>query len=328
MRGMPSTREQSASTTGERAGGSSGLWPVVRGTAFRTVNRRLVTGWLLNLPALAILGFVLLTPAVIALWFSLRQWDGVTPSTFVGLDNFRELAGSDRFWNSVRANVALAVLTLVTQVPLAFALAVVLFRRRHKTGPLRVLVFFPHVLSIGAAGLLWLMIYRPERGLLNSAVNLVVPGDVTVSMLSSPSTALMAVVLATNWYYFGLHTLIFIAGMSAIPADYYDIVRISSSKIRDELRYVTVPLLREQFLVSFILVISGSFGHILGFVAILTNGGPSGSTELLGLYSIDLGFGAAQYGMASAVTVVLLAIVSSAVIWPIARIARTRLEYL
>jgi len=125
----------------------------------------------------------------------------------------------------------------------------------------------------------------------------------------------------------GLHTLIFMAGMSSIPQEYYEVVKMNSSRLRDELRHVTVPLLREQFLVSFVLVIAGSFGHVLGFVSILTNGGPAGSTELLGLYAIEMGFRAGRFGLASAITVVILAVVLSIVIWPIVRIARTRLEY-
>lgn len=289
--------------------------------------RNAVTGWLLNVPALGVLAFFFLTPAAISLWFSLRNWDGITPSAFIGLDNFRELAESERFWNSFRTNLALAALTLLTQVPLAFGLAVILYRHRRRTPALRLLVFFPQVLSVGAVGLLWLMIYHPQRGLLNSALSAVLPGEVSVSWLGSPTTALGAVVFASNWYYFGLHTLIFLAGMSGIPEDYYDALRINSSRIRDELRYVTIPLLREQFLVSFLLVISGSFGHILGFVTLLTQGGPAGSTELLGLYSIEMGFRAGRFGLASAITVVLLAVVFSIVVWPILRIARSRLEY-
>ena len=225
-------------------------------------------------------------------------------------------------------NVALAGLTLITQVPLAFFVAVILFKRRHQTRFLRSLVLFPQVLSIGAAGLLWVMIYHPQRGILNAALSLILPGDVRIAWLGSSTTALGAVILASNWYYFGLHTLIFLAGMSGIPREYYDVLLLGSNRLRDELRHVTLPMLREQFLVSFILVISGSFGHVLGFVSILTNGGPAGSTELLGLYAIEIGFRAGRFGLASAITVVLLAVVLSIVIWPIVRVARTRLEYI
>jgi ABC-type sugar transport system permease subunit len=290
-------------------------------------RRALATAGLLNVPALGVLAFFFLLPAAISLWFSVRDWNGLTDSTFIGLQNFRELAGSARFWHALSINVALAGFTLITQVPLAFFVALILFKRRHQTRFLRSLVLFPQVLSIGAASLLWLMIYHPQRGLLNAALSLFLPGAVRIAWLGTSATALGAVIFATNWYYFGLHTLIFMAGMSGIPQEYYDVLRMSSSRLRDELRHVTLPLLREQFLVSFVLVISGSFGHVLGFVSILTNGGPAGSTELLGLYAIEMGFRAGRFGLASAVTVVILAVVLSIVIWPIVRIARTRLEY-
>lgn len=296
--------------------------------AGRPGQQAFATGWLLNLPAVAVLTFFFLVPAAISLWFSFRDWNGLTASTFIGLGNFQELAGSPRFWRALCINSALAGLTLVTQVPLAFFVAIILFQLGQQQGRfLRSLVMFPQVLSIGAASLLWLMIYHPQRGILNATLSVLLPGEVAVAWLGSSATALGAVIAATNWYYFGLHTLIFLAGMSGIPQEYYDVLKMSSSRLRDELRYVTLPLLREQFLVSFILVISGSFGHVLGFVSILTNGGPAGSTELLGLYAIEMGFRASRFGFASAITVVILAIVLSIVIWPILRVARTRLEY-
>ena len=300
---------------------------MVIGLGGRLERRALATAGLLNLPALGVLAFFFLLPAAISLWFSVRDWNGLTDSTFIGLQNFQELAGSARFWHALWINAALAGFTLITQVPLAFFVAVILFKRRHQTRLLRSLVLFPQVLSIGAASLLWLMIYHPTRGLLNNGLSLILPGDVKIAWLGSSTTALAAVITATNWYYFGLHTLIFMAGMSGIPQEYYDVLRMNSNRLRDELRHVTLPLLREQFLVSFVLVISGSFGHVLGFVSILTNGGPAGSTELLGLYAIEMGFRAGRFGLASAITVVILTVVLSIVIWPIVRIARSRLEY-
>ncbi len=290
-------------------------------------RRALATAGLLNLPALGVLAFFFLLPAAISLWFSFRDWNGLTDSTFIGLQNFRELAGTARFWHALRINVALAGFTLITQVPLAFFVALVLFKRRRQTRFLRALVLFPQVLSIGAASLMWLMLYHPTRGILNAVLSALLPGDFRIAWLGSSDTALGSVIFATNWYYFGLHTLIFMAGMSGIPREDYDDLKLSSDRILDELRHVTLPMLREQFLVSFVLVISGSFGHVLGFVSILTHGGPAGSTELLGLYAIEMGFRANRFGLASAITVVILAVVLTIVIWPIIRIARTRLEY-
>lgn len=290
-------------------------------------SRRTSIGWTLNAPALILVGFFFLLPALIAVWFSLRSWNGVTESDFIGVSNYLELAQTERFWNSIRVNLALAALTLITQIPLAFLLAVALHRRRGRWRLLRTTVFLPQVLSVGAAALLWLMVFHPNRGLLNAALSATLNTDIYVPWLGETSTALVSVVVASNWYYFGLHTLIFLAGMSAIPEDFYDAVHLDSDRLLHELRYLTVPLLREQLLVSLILVISGSFGHILGFVSILTGGGPAGATELLGLYSIETAFRANRFGLASAITVVLLMIVLTILIIPVVRVTRRRVEY-
>ena len=163
-------------------------------------QRALATGWLLNLPAISVLAFFFLVPATISLWFALREWNGITESTFIGLANFRELAASPRFWHALWTNAALAGFTLVTQVPLAFAVALILFKQRQQGRFLRSLVMFPQVLSIGAASLLWLMVYHPQRGLLNAVLSLLLPGEVRIAWLGLSTTALGAVIVATNWY--------------------------------------------------------------------------------------------------------------------------------
>src|SRR5687768_15831486 len=98
------------------------------------------TAGLLNLPALAVLAFFFLLPAAIGLWFSFRDWNGLTDSTFIGLGNFQELATTPRFWHSLWTNAVLAGSTLITQIPLAFFVALVLFKWRDQTRFLRSLV--------------------------------------------------------------------------------------------------------------------------------------------------------------------------------------------
>ncbi|MBT4512333.1 MAG: sugar ABC transporter permease, partial [Chloroflexi bacterium] len=82
-----------------------------------------------------------------------------------------------------------------------------------------------------------------------------------------------------------------------------------------------------QILVSFVLIFAGGFGHLMGLFAIMTSGGPAGATELMGLYMQKLGFVGRQLGQASAVSVLMLIIVFSVLIYPAIRVARERLEY-
>ena len=148
-----------------------------------------------------------------------------------------------------------------------------------------------------------------------------------IAWLGDPRLALVSVLVATTWFDFGLHMLLFMAGLAAIPPEYFDVARIETVRWHQKLRHVTLPLLREQVLISFTLIVSGSFGHLLGLFFLMTDGGPAGRTELLGLYMTKVAFRGSQYGLGSAVSVLMLVLVLAIVIWPILRVGRERLEF-
>jgi ABC-type sugar transport system permease subunit len=108
---------------------------------------------------------------------------------------------------------------------------------------------------------------------------------------------------------------------------YFEAFILESNNWYEELRYVTLPMLRETILIAFALAVSNAFGHALGYVDLLTLGGPAGSTELLGLYATTTALYGRRLGFSSAITFMMLAIVLAAVIGPVLRIARERLEY-
>jgi ABC-type sugar transport system permease subunit len=152
-------------------------------------------------------------------------------------------------------------------------------------------------------------------------------GPVVVAWLGENNTALASALVATTWYSVGLTTILLLAGLGSIPPEYDDAARLETSSQVTRLRHVTLPMLREVMLIIFVLVISGSFGHLVGFFLLLTGGGPAGRTELLGIYMYESGMRGYQFGYASAISVVLVTIVLSVVIVPVLRIARERLEY-
>jgi raffinose/stachyose/melibiose transport system permease protein len=285
-------------------------------------------GWMLNLPALAVFGTFFLGPAAVGLWFSLHEWDGVSRSAaFVGLSNYATLLTTERFWGAFRVNMLVAVLSLAMQMPLALGLALALSRRGRLVRVYRSAIFAPQVLSVAAVALTWNLVYDPSQGLLNRLLDAMGLGPVEVAWLGDPRFALVSVLAATTWFYFGLHMLLFMAGLAAIPPEYLDVARIETTRWHQRLRHVTLPLLREQLLISFTLIVSGSFGHLLGLFFLMTDGGPAGRTELLGLYMTKVAFRGGQYGLGSAVSVVLLVLVLVIVIWPILRVGRERLEF-
>ena len=299
-----------------------------RGKNRSVLNSPEMKGWLLCLPALTVFSAFFLAPAIVGFFLSVNEWDGVSSSIeFVGFRNYVELFQTERFWNSVKVNLVVVVGTLVTQMPVALGLALILSKKGPGMKIYRTAAFLPQILSIAAVGMIWTVLYNPYQGLINQLMAALGFRNVLIPWLGSPDIALMAMLITTTWFYFGFHTLLFMAGLGAIPQEYYDAIKLETNRQIDVLRYVTLPLLREQLLISFILIISGGFGHIMGLFFIMTGGGPAGRTELMGLYSQKLGFVGGQVGLASAVSILMLVVVFSIVIWPALRVTRERLEF-
>lgn len=285
-------------------------------------------GWLLCLPALILFLVFFLGPAVVGFALSLNEWDGYSSNiTFVGLKNYRTLLQTDRFWNSVFVNWIVVICTLFSQMPVALILAIVLSKKDRLMNIFRTAAFTPQVLSIAAVGMIWSLLYDPYQGPLNQIIQAIGFEDFRIAWLGNTDTALIAMLVTTTWFYYGFHTLLFMAGLAAIPDEYYDAIKLETNRWYQVLWYVTLPLLREQLLISFVLIFSGGFGHIMGLFFLMTRGGPAGRTELMGLYMERIGFRGGQVGMASAISILMLLTVFLVVIGPAMRISRERLEY-
>lgn len=305
-----------------------------RGGGGNVAGRR-ISGWtafLLVLPAFAFFAIFYLGPALTGAYLSVHEWNGISADMeFVGLDNFARLFNTERFWSALAINWIVALASIALQIPIALGLALALSRRTRATSAYRSAIFLPQVLSIAAVAIMWVLIYDPYSGLLNKLITVVAGwfgmGPVFMAWLGETNTALASALVATTWYSVGLTTILLLAGLGGIPPEYDDAARLETSSQVQRLRYVTLPMLREVMLIIFVLVISGSFGHLVGFFLLLTGGGPAGRTELLGIYMYQSGMRGYQFGYASAISVVLVVIVLSVVIVPVLRIARQRLEY-
>jgi ABC-type sugar transport system permease subunit len=279
-------------------------------------------------PALLLLIVFFLVPAAVGVYVSLNRWDGITPQmTFVGFANYRRLFETERFWSSIRINWVVVIGTLVTQLPVAILLARALSRKGRFSRIYRTAAFAPQVLSLAAAGMIWGLIYDPYMGLINQSAQALGFEGFRIPWLGDQRYVIPSMLLTITWLYFGFHTLLMMAGMAAIPQEYYDAARLETNHEWQIMRHVTLPLLREQLLISFVLIFAGGFGHLMGIFAVMTGGGPAGATEIMGLYMYRLGFYGRQLGVASAVSVVMLIIVFSVLIYPAIRVTRQRLEY-
>jgi raffinose/stachyose/melibiose transport system permease protein len=292
------------------------------------LRHRNLKAWLLCAPALIVVCTFFIGPALVGFFISFHEWDGVSSQMrYVGLNNYLDLLASARFWHAMAISWVFAFATLFLQIPIALFFAVILSRKGRFYGVYRTAMIIPQALSIAAVALVWGLMYDPSSGLINRALRGLGMSQLQTAWLGEPLTAIAAILLTSTWFYFGFHMLLFLAGISAIPADYYDAARLETNSTWTVTRTITIPLIREQLLISFLLVFAGAFGGLVGLISLMTFGGPSGATEIGGVLADNLALRGGQFGSASAISVIILVIVLAVMAWPTYRLARNRLEF-
>ncbi|WP_243647150.1 carbohydrate ABC transporter permease [Scopulibacillus darangshiensis] len=259
------------------------------------------------------LGYLLfsLYPNILSVYYALLNWNGISEPVFVGFDNFVKMLHDQFVWRALYHNflllVAVVPLTIIISLFLAYLITYMPFR---ENAFLKVLFFFPNVLSTVVIALLWAFIYDGNYGLLNSLLRMF-GINLDTFWLGQESTALWALVLPFVWGGVGLYVIIFSNAMLSIPKSLYESAILDGAGHMTLLFKITIPLLRPIIYVGVLFV---SLGTIKGFetVLILTNGGPAGSTDVLGLYMFNLAFGETvhNYGYASAVGMLLFIILT------------------
>jgi len=261
-------------------------------------------------------GYLLFTlyPNIMSVYYAFLDWDGMTAAKFVGFDNFAA-AVNDRFvWRALRNNLILMIFVPILVIAISLLLAYLITHKSYKENKLlKVLFFFPNVLSTVVIALLWAFIYDGMYGLLNGMLKLVGINMNNFYWLGDERTALAAIIPAWVWGGVGLYVIIFANAMLAIPKSLYEAAVLEGAGHMQRLRMITVPLVMPVVRIGALFLILGT---MKGFemVLILTNGGPFGSTDVIGLYMFNLAFGNEyrNYGYASAIGMILFVILVSA----------------
>lgn len=277
----------------------------------RGSEARIASGWAnlaFALPALLLFGTFVLLPLSTSLWFAFTSWNGFTAPEFVGFGNFRRaFRDTVHLWSYV--HVLIYILgTLLLEVTFGLVMAVLLNSDRMGFGLMRGLFFTPMILSMTAAGVLWTFVLDYRLGLLNAVLTSLGLEDWTRPWLSEPQTALIAIIFVSGWRFAGFYMIIFFAALRRIPRSIYEAATLDGAGPVRQFFTITLPLLRAQMLTCILLAITGGFaGFDLFFT--LTNGGPFNATEVPATWIIRQGFDNNELGYATALTVILAAVV-------------------
>ena len=278
-------------------------------------------GWLFVTPALLMYGFFVLQPLALTVQYSFYRWDGVGPSTAVGLANYVAVLSEPKLVETLFNAFRLVVFFSFVPVGLALVTASVISRvASGRLGAVsRTILFLPQVIPLVAAGIIWGRLLSLP-GLINQALRAIGLEDVTRAWLGDFDTALPAVGLIGIWVLLGFCTVLLLTGMTKIDAALFESVRLDGAGWFQEFRAITVPSLRNEIGVCLTVTIIAALAAF-DIVYVATGGGPGNATAVPGIQIYILAFLERQVGLASALAVVLIVLVL-AIILPIQRLSR------
>ncbi len=269
------------------------------------VRRNKLAIILFLIPAVVLFVGIIIVPMLCSGYYSLLEWDGITDGVFVGIENYIHMFQDETFQRTVVHMLILAVCAVCVQLPIALLLALIL-ASRVKGEKFFVTVFFiPVMMSTVVIGQLWLKIYNPQYGLLNSLLKAVGLEELCKAWLGAQETVLMAVFIPMIWQYVGYHMLLLYAGIKSGSQDINEAARIDGANNRQIATYITVPLLKPVLRVCTIFAITGAF-KAFDLIYVLTNGGPAHASEVPSTLMFTNIFMKNKYGAGSSIAMFII----------------------
>jgi len=270
------------------------------------------------IPAGVVFIVFFLVPTAISFYFSLTRWT-LFDSVFIGLENYKNFVKEPALIRGLTNTGLYAVTTSGLKVVLGMAFAMLLTRNIHARGYLRSVVFFPVLVSAVGVGLTFQALMDPENGVINEA--LAVVGISGPGWLVDPNWALWSVALTDVWKGIGLATLIYIAGITGIPNEYYEAARSDGASEWHIFRHIIFPL---SFPATSTVILLSLIGGLRSFDLIwaMTGGGPGFTSDVIGSV-IYKQYQAGFYGLSTAGNVILFILVT-AIIFPLSRFLNSR----
>ncbi len=257
-------------------------------------------------PALLLFTIYVVYPILPEVLISFQKNDGFKNMGFVGFANYAKALKDPTFWKSNNNTFIMVAISLLVGLPISLLLALVMDRL--SDSPRR---FFkassvlPAVLQVTVISQMWIAIYEPQWGLINSILRAVGLDELALAWLSDKKTVVIAITIAFLWQYLGLNALLFYTGIKAIPKNYYEAATIDGAGFFRTSFNITIPLLQD--VIKYVLILStlgcmAQFAH----VRTMTAGGP-GDTSRTVIYQLNYkAFSASDYGQGCAIAIIFV----------------------
>lgn len=266
------------------------------------------SGWLFVSPALLHLGVFALFPIGYAIWLSFHDWKILRGDRkFVGLENYQQLFGDGSFWNALLNSLEYTALSVPIGTAVALLIALLVAQPLRGMAFFRTLFYIPAVSSGVAVSMMWLYVYLPERGLINSVA--AVFGQPSIDFLNDSAWAMPALVFMSIWTGLGPRMVVFLAGLVGIPPALYEAASLDGATSSRQFWKITLPMLIPT---TMFVVITSTIAALQLFTPIymLTKGGPEDRTDMVGYHIYQEAWVKFDIGSAAAQSFVLLLVVA------------------
>ncbi|XEC95618.1 carbohydrate ABC transporter permease [Paenibacillus tarimensis] len=266
-----------------------------------------ITPYLFVLPNILIFSIFIVIPALLGFLYSFHDYDGLNDMEFLGLANYAELLTDPEFWSVMARTFVYAGSVVPLLYICSLGIAMLLIQEIRLKGLFRAVFYWPVMVSFIIVGLTWKWIFGSSFGILNYMLEQA--GLTAVGWLTDAFWAKVSIITATLWSRIGFYMVIFIAGLQAIPNDYYEAARIDgASRLRIFVR-ITLPLLKPTSLLVVVLSLIEAMKQYPLMYA-LTGGGPGKATKNIVQHIYEAGFEKLELGTASAMSVVLFLVIA------------------
>ncbi|MGW7276118.1 carbohydrate ABC transporter permease [Streptomyces sp. NPDC054864] len=269
-------------------------------------TREAWTGLAFAAPAVAVFAVFMFWPLIQVVWLSFQNTSGFGISEWVGIDNYREIVGDTVFWQALLNTSLYTVLSVPLCLVTGLGAALLLNRPMPGRGLIRAIFYMPAVISGVSSALAAAWMFNADLGIVNKLLTAF--GMEGVAWQSQGGPAMLSLVVVSLWIGLGFNMVVYLAALQGIPRELYEAARVDGASWWQTLRSITVPSLAPTTFFLLVIGIINSF-QVFDIVYVMTGGGPGNSTTMLVTYAYTAGFDQRRQGYASALGVVLYAIV-------------------
>jgi ABC-type sugar transport system permease subunit len=268
------------------------------------IGQSRATPYLFSLPSIVLVAAILGFPVLYGLWQSLYRRERIAaPLEYVGLQNYADMFSAQSFWHSLNRTAIFVIGALIVGTALGLFFAFALFRVVQRLRFLRAVTVAPYIISNVAAAVMFRILFNGQFGMLNQVIEFF--GLDGLPWLSDPTLAMLVVILTQVWTDLPLTILLLLGGLLTIDKSYLDASLVDGATGWTRARFVTIPLLAPQILISTVWL-SYSTLTGLGVVLAMTGGGPLKATQTLAMEMYTVAFRNLEFNQALAIATFIL----------------------